>query len=141
MRRLVNQEIDHPQWKDIAKHIRNRFVIRFTMCGRSEKTHCSITHTTHRTGKQCRERWLNHLDPSIKKEPWTEEEDQLLLEVCGSQHFVSLFTNFCSRDRSRLQIHAELGNKWSKIAKLIPGSLSYAYVGLNSPFNSPLFAV
>ena len=29
---------------------------------------------TNRTGKQCRERWLNHLDPSINKGPWTPDE-------------------------------------------------------------------
>jgi hypothetical protein len=25
-----------------------------------------------RTPKQCRERYLNHLDPNIRKEPWTQ---------------------------------------------------------------------
>ena len=28
-----------------------------------------------RTGKQCRERWYNHLNPRIKKEPWKKEEE------------------------------------------------------------------
>ena len=27
----------------------------------------------YRTGKQCRERWFNHLSPSIKKEEWSSE--------------------------------------------------------------------
>ncbi len=27
----------------------------------------------NRIGKQCRERWYNHLDPNIKKGDWTEE--------------------------------------------------------------------
>jgi hypothetical protein len=52
-----------------------------------------------RAGKQCRERWFNHLDPSIRKTPWTEEEDQLIL-----------------------QLHAEKGNRWAEIAKH-PGSI------------------
>ena len=26
-----------------------------------------------RTGKQCRERWCNNLDPSLKKGAWTQE--------------------------------------------------------------------
>ena len=34
-----------------------------------------------RTGKQCRERWHNQLDPSIKKEAWSEEEDQILIRA------------------------------------------------------------
>jgi hypothetical protein len=29
-----------------------------------------------RVGKQCRERWHNHLDPVIIKEKWTLEEDK-----------------------------------------------------------------
>ena len=28
-----------------------------------------------RIGKQCRERWFNHLDPDIKKGDWTPDED------------------------------------------------------------------
>ena len=32
-----------------------------------------------RTGKQCRERWMNHLDPNLNLGPWTPEEDQLLI--------------------------------------------------------------
>ncbi|KAG7400685.1 hypothetical protein PHYBOEH_004732 [Phytophthora boehmeriae] len=35
-------------------------------------------HGTERTGKQCRTRWLNHLDPTIKKDPWTAEEEQII---------------------------------------------------------------
>merc|ERR1711991_228474 len=33
-----------------------------------------------RIGKQCRERWFNHLDPRIKKGAWSEEEDKILIE-------------------------------------------------------------
>lgn len=51
-----------------------------------------------RSGKQCRERWHNHLDPSINKDLWTEEEERIMTEA-----------------------HRELGNKWSEIAKRLPG--------------------
>ncbi|KAK3149913.1 hypothetical protein QOZ80_3AG0224590 [Eleusine coracana subsp. coracana] len=51
-----------------------------------------------RIGKQCRERWTNHLRPDIKKSLWTAEDDQLLIEA-----------------------HKVLGNRWSLIAKNIPG--------------------
>ena len=33
-----------------------------------------------RIGKQCRERWFNHLDPAIKKGGWSAEEDRILEE-------------------------------------------------------------
>jgi len=51
-----------------------------------------------RIGKQCRERWFNHLDPSIDHSAWTEEEEKVL--VSAQAHF---------------------GNRWCEIAKLVPG--------------------
>mmetsp|Transcript_32209 Transcript_32209/g.59963 ORF Transcript_32209/g.59963 Transcript_32209/m.59963 type:complete len:276 (-) Transcript_32209:1050-1877(-) len=35
-----------------------------------------------RLGKQCRERWYNHLNPDINKDPWSAEEDRLITQVC-----------------------------------------------------------
>ncbi|OMO90497.1 hypothetical protein COLO4_19118 [Corchorus olitorius] len=51
-----------------------------------------------RAGKQCRERWHNHLRPNIKKDSWNEEEEKILIEA-----------------------HAKVGNRWAEIAKFIPG--------------------
>ncbi|CAG8512206.1 10404_t:CDS:10 [Paraglomus occultum] len=34
-----------------------------------------------RTDVKCRERWVNVLDPAVKKDPWTAEEDKLLLSL------------------------------------------------------------
>lgn len=46
----------------------------------------------------CVYRWHNHLNPDIKKEPWSEEEDRKIIEL-----------------------HRSMGNKWAEIAKYLPG--------------------
>lgn len=38
-------------------------------------------HFSGRIGKQCRERWHNHLNPDIKKDKWTEDEDRTLIHA------------------------------------------------------------
>ncbi|CAG9318746.1 unnamed protein product [Blepharisma stoltei] len=70
------------KWAQIAKELNDRF----------------YANSQVRNGKQCRERWYNHLDPSLKKGGWTPEEDSFII--------------------NRQQ---EVGNKWSLIAKDLPG--------------------
>eukprot|EP01006_Ploeotia_vitrea_P021908 TRINITY_DN54315_c0_g1_i1.p1 TRINITY_DN54315_c0_g1~~TRINITY_DN54315_c0_g1_i1.p1 ORF type:complete len:379 (+),score=36.03 TRINITY_DN54315_c0_g1_i1:95-1138(+) len=50
-----------------------------------------------RLGKQCRERYINHLDPKVCKDKWGADEDKTILEA-----------------------HKLYGNQWSKIARLLP---------------------
>uniref|UniRef100_A0A3Q1FGA0 V-myb avian myeloblastosis viral oncogene homolog-like 1 n=1 Tax=Acanthochromis polyacanthus TaxID=80966 RepID=A0A3Q1FGA0_9TELE len=38
-------------------------------------------HLQGRIGKQCRERWHNHLNPEVKKSSWTQEEDRIIYEA------------------------------------------------------------
>ena len=52
----------------------------------------------HRNTKQCLERWHCCLKPGIKKEPWSDKEDKILIEA-----------------------HKKLGNKWAAIRKHLPG--------------------
>jgi hypothetical protein len=53
------------------------------MCDVSDKDRWAAiaSNLPGRNGKQCRERWHNQLDPSIKRESWTDEEDRILMEV------------------------------------------------------------
>jgi hypothetical protein len=52
----------------------------------------------HRTGKQCRLRWLHTLSPAVNNEPWTAEEEETLF-----------------------QQQELLGNRWARIARALPG--------------------
>lgn len=51
-----------------------------------------------RIGKQCRERWHNHLNPDVNKSSWTQDEDGIIF-----------------------QYHKKWGNQWAKIAEMLPG--------------------
>ncbi|XP_065618349.1 transcription factor MYB3R-5-like isoform X3 [Quercus suber] len=64
-----------------------------------KKKWCEISKSLPgRIGKQCRERWHNHLNPNIKKTAWTKEEESILINA-----------------------HQMYGNKWAEIAKLLLG--------------------
>jgi nuclear transport factor 2 (NTF2) superfamily protein len=44
-------------------------------------------HMQGRTSKQCRERWTHHLDPSIIKSEWTEDEDDTIVKFQNEARF------------------------------------------------------
>lgn len=56
-----------------------------------------------RSGKQCRDRWMNQLNPELNHREWTRDEDELL--ICQQRMF---------------------GNCWARIAKSLPQRASNA---------------
>uniref|UniRef100_I1R7B0 Uncharacterized protein n=1 Tax=Oryza glaberrima TaxID=4538 RepID=I1R7B0_ORYGL len=52
----------------------------------------------NRTGKSCRLRWVNYLHPGLKRGRMSPHEERLILEL-----------------------HARWGNRWSRIARRLPG--------------------
>eukprot|EP00598_Pedospumella_elongata_P002203 CAMPEP_0184969444 /NCGR_PEP_ID=MMETSP1098-20130426/2188_1 /TAXON_ID=89044 /ORGANISM="Spumella elongata, Strain CCAP 955/1" /LENGTH=624 /DNA_ID=CAMNT_0027491205 /DNA_START=71 /DNA_END=1945 /DNA_ORIENTATION=+ len=72
-----------------------RLIDEYGSCGSWPKI---AQHMEWRTGKQCRERYINQLDPNIKKTPWTVEEDAAIM-----------------------RLHEQMGKKWSKFLDYLPG--------------------
>lgn len=71
---MLVQEFSTKDWKTIAEHM------------------------FPRTARQCRERWTNYVNPMLSKDPWSKEEDLLLIEK-----------------------HNEFGNRWKLIERYFPG--------------------
>lgn len=74
LRKLVNDYGSHPNWRSISAKMKTR------------------------TPRQCRERFQNYLNPNIKVNNWTEEENQIILDK-----------------------YKEFGNQWNKISQFIEG--------------------
>jgi hypothetical protein len=56
-----------------------------------------------RTARQCRDRFMNYLLPNLTSDPWSAEEDQILVDRFN-----------------------EFGSRWSRIAVFLPGRSSNA---------------
>ncbi|OHS93756.1 hypothetical protein TRFO_11536 [Tritrichomonas foetus] len=120
------KDVDNPNWPFIAKYFpgkvtqqvterwekvlnpklikgswtreEDQTIINFVAENGSKNWKQLATLLPGRIGKQCRERWRNHLDPAINHSMWTSEEDFLLISL-----------------------HETFGNAWVKISQHMPG--------------------
>ena len=82
MLELIVKETGPRKWARIAQLL-------------NERTHRGMP---VRQGKQCRERYYNHIDPLLVKGNWTDYEDLCILEQ-----------------------QLKIGNRWSEISKMLRG--------------------
>lgn len=128
LRKLVEQyDGTSPRWNDISRNFQNRTafdcltkwqtlssppvikgkgswtveednILRDKRQEYGRKWAKIAAHLPGRQGKQCRERYVNHLDPELKKGEWTDDEEAILIAL-----------------------HEHHGNRWANIAKQLPG--------------------
>uniref|UniRef100_A0A803MVV8 Uncharacterized protein n=1 Tax=Chenopodium quinoa TaxID=63459 RepID=A0A803MVV8_CHEQI len=80
--------------KEEDEHLMNYIKANGEGCWRSLPKAAGL----QRCGKSCRLRWINYLRPDLKRGNFTDEEDELIINL-----------------------HSLLGNKWSLIAAKLPG--------------------
>lgn len=79
---------------------------------------------TNRTGKQCRERYVNHLNPRLKSTEWTPTEGLffvihefiIIYWFSLTSKYYPLLTDFVI-----WRLYATIGTQWAKMSKVIPG--------------------
>ncbi|KAL6619678.1 hypothetical protein ACP70R_034817 [Stipagrostis hirtigluma subsp. patula] len=64
----------------------------------TEEEDAQLVSGLRRTGKSCRLRWVNYLHPGLRRGRITPDEERLIL-----------------------QLHAQWGSRWSRIARSLPG--------------------
>ena len=64
-----------------------------------------------RNARQCKERWMSYLSPSLINGPWTKEEDDLLYKLCVTygKHWTCLTKFFRGRSDNNLK------NRWYSV--------------------------
>ncbi|GLT48230.1 hypothetical protein SLA2020_218690 [Shorea laevis] len=92
--KVLNPELIKGPWSKEEDEIIIELVKKFG----PKKWSTIAQHLQGRIGKQCRERWHNHLNPAINKEAWTQEEELALIHA-----------------------HQIYGNRWAELSKFLPG--------------------
>ncbi|GFP80259.1 myb-related protein 3r-1 [Phtheirospermum japonicum] len=92
--KVLNPELVKGPWSKEEDEIIVELVAKYG----PKKWSTIAQHLPGRIGKQCRERWHNHLNPGINKEAWTQDEELTLIRA-----------------------HQIYGNKWAELTKFLPG--------------------
>lgn len=95
-RKVWTEEVRYKQEDKILEQLVNTHgPKKWALISREFKEKFNIA---NKTGKQCRERWNNNLNPKITKDSWSAQEEKILFE--------------------KQKIY---GNKWSEISKFLKG--------------------
>lgn len=86
-----------------------------------------------KTPKQCRDRWVNYLQPSIQNAPWTNQEDQLLKSLVDMHgtHWSKMKSSFPNRSTNSIK------NRWYWLIKNQAKSIQINRLMINN-FNNRL---
>jgi len=85
-------------WKRNEDEVLKKLVAEFGAKNWSCISNKLQEYNIRRLGKQCRERWYNHLSPDVRKDPWTKEEDKIIVDA-----------------------YDKLGSKWTTISYMLKG--------------------
>jgi hypothetical protein len=97
-----------------------------TEFGDSEWDVISFLHGS-RSPRQCRERYRNYLAPTLRADPWTPQEDELLLRTCAEQgqkwHKVAAIFQNRSENAVRNRwnvLHRKIVRPWKRAGLTLP---------------------
>ena len=73
----------------------------------------------NRTIRQCKERWVNYLQPGLNNSPWTKAEDMILFEK------VKQYGNSWAKIKKFFPRRTDINikNRWSKISQIDFGQI------------------
>ena len=91
---LMNQPVSQISMKSKFSPEEDDFLTRLVLMNKNPNWNEIASIMRTRNARQCRERWKNYLNPELRCDPWSHEEDQLLI-----------------------QKYNEFGSHWNKISK------------------------
>lgn len=114
--KAINPQIKRGRWTSDEDELLRQAVKPFIQSGATRINWSTVKLTVPgRTDVQCRERWVNILDPSISAAPFTPAEDQKLLEMVelyGTGNWSKI-----SQELGKTRTDNQLWRRWKQISK------------------------